>query len=761
MMLNRRNQGAILVLALLFMAVFASVAASMALLSQGNLRSADALERSYLALAAAETGLRYAEDRVDVLTTDITTEKGLIDAELAQQLWQQIAVKIRDDMGGATHCQDEPVVVESEGNITAITIGPIAVGDNDNAATFTLRFEPHPVAGEDYDAAIYQAEPYNVGGGENDFTADGEPVAAANPITAQWVRITCVGVDGDMQRAVQMEYRIDKTVRFAILSRNRVMIGRNVIIKGAVGSRYILTDYLHGHPVQLRDNFHGLTSDLDAALEDFVDELAASDMDGDNRLAVDNDVETANITDPAAMDRNNDGYIDAMDLFIAEFDVDGDGAVSSGEFSSGGDLVDEQLWRLLNEAKYPVGTEIDWVNLRVKGPNDTEWTDAADDLGRIDLYDDYAKIHGRIVMKSTMWDWESGAADGPYQEYYRGSIAPDPLEAATTFMADDSELARFPPEYFDVTQYRTMASGDFQSQVDAPQANDPEQPAVHTPAGPETLESVPYNSPYPYDYYARPIYENMVFENVSIPKGTNALFLNCKFIGVTFVDTEINNDDPNFNYAGMQNADGSYTYSNIVAEVEGENVADTKPLGNNIRFDSCQFEGVVVTESPTTYTHARNKLQFTGSTVFDIDAPSLTTEEKALFERSTIMAPQHSIDMGTFTDPTSDSEVTHLEGAIIAGVLDVRGQATIDGAIITTFEPTPGQAPLIEGGNPANFNTTIGYFESSAGDSEAEIPDGGYGRILIRYDPSRPLPDGIIGPIELRGNRQTWQEVSP
>lgn len=760
MMLNRRNQGAALLLALLFVAIFAAVAASMARVSHTNLRSSDALERSYLALAAAETGLRYGENRVDVLTTDITTEKGMIDVELAKALWQQIATEIRDDMGAAPHCQQAPQVTMAEGNITSVTIGPIAVGDQTGASTFTLTFAPHPLVGVDYDHADYQVSPYNASGGDNEFTANGEPVTAANPITAQWVRITCTGAAGDTQRAVQMDYRIDKTVRFAILSRNRVMIGRNVIIRGAIGSRYVLTDYRHGHPVQLRDNFHNLTANLDNALDAFVGELASRDMDGDNRLAVDNPAETVNYADPAAADRNNDGYIDAMDLFIGEFDGNGDGAVSSVEFSNGGTLVDEQLWRLINEAKYPAGTEIDWVNLRVRGPGQVEWTDASADLGQIDLADDYAKIHGKIVMKSTVSDWESGAAAGPYQEYYRGAIAPDPLDPATTFSAEDSELARFPPDRFDVTEYRARAVGDFQSQSEAPVANDPSQPAVFTPAGPGTLESVPYNSPYPYDYYARPVYENMVFENVSIPKGTNALFVNCKFVGVTFVDTEINNDDPNFNYAGMQNADGSFTYSNVTAEVEGQPVTDTKPLGNNIRFDDCTFEGVVVTESPTTYTHARNKLQFTGNTVFDIDAPSLTYEEKALFERSTILAPQHSIDMGTFTDPTTDG-VTHLEGAIVAGVLDVRGQAVIDGAIITTFEPTPGQAPLIEGGNPANFNTTIGYFESTAGDAEAEIPDGGFGRILIRYDPSRPLPDGIVGPIELRGEQQTWKEVAP
>jgi hypothetical protein len=90
--------------------------------------------------------------------------------------------------------------------------------------------------------------------------------------------------------------------------------------------------------------------------------------------------------------------------------------------------------------------------------------------------------------------------------------------------------------------------------------------------------------------------------------------------------------------------------------------------------------------------------------------------------------------------------------------MDIRGQARIDGSIITTFEPTPNQGPLAEGGNPASFNTTIGYFESSAGDSEGELPTGGYGKILIKYDPNRPMPDGILGPIEVAPDLDTYFE---
>jgi len=254
------------------------------------------------------------------------------------------------------------------------------------------------------------------------------------------------------------------------------------------------------------------------------------------------------------------------------------------------------------------------------------------------------------------------------------------------------------------------------------------------------------------------VYENYVFTDVTIPKGTNALFVNCRFVGVTFVESEVDNSDPFYNYAGVQNADGSPTYTGLVATVDGEPVTDTKPHGNNVRFHDCTFEGMVATESPDAFTHVRNKVQFTGGTRFDLEADSLSADQQALFRKSTLMMPQYSVDMGTFTEPTVADEFVRLDGTIVAGVFDIRGTAVIDGSIITTYDPQPDQGPLAQGGNPAQFNTTIGYFASAAGDGEGEIPAGGFGKIHIRYDPNRAMPDGITAPISFVPEMATYAE---
>lgn len=755
---NAHQRGVVSVLAMFFLAIFASLAAAMAMTAQTNLLSADTNHHGNRALAAAETGVQFARFRLAGIADSVTTTKGEIAGTIADDLWAQVAMQLYTVVGVESQFLDSPTIAYDEGGVPQrVELGRIRVSNDNEAPTVSVSVEQHPIDGEDYGSAYYQRAPYNVGGGANIYTADGNAVASGNPVSNNYVRVTAVGEDGSIDRTINIDFRIDKKVRFAILSRNRVMLGRNVMVVGPIGSRYTQVDHLHGHPIQMRDNFHGLDPTLDAWLTDLKTYLGLNDVDGDNRVLVADDRESAGLGNAATLDANKDGYVDTYDMFVLKYDSNGDGALSESEFSSGGSLVDGQLWQLMNEAKYPIGTEFDWANKRVKLPGGS-WYDASADLGTIDNDDAYAKIEGDVMFKADKAAWEAGAAGGNYQDFFRGPVVSDEYTDPVTFGADDSDIVSLDASSFDVSAYRSMATGSFTDQINNPVANNASDPTVVTPAGPGTIESVPYNSPYPYDYYARPVYENMVFTNVNIPKGTNALFVDCKFVGVTFIDSEVNNGDPNYNYAGMQEADGSQKYHGIEVDVNGTVVNDTKALSNNIRFHNCEFEGAVASENPNSYSHVRNKLQFTGDTVFNPTAASLSESQKALFVKSTIMAPQYSLDIGTFTQPASGTEVTHLDGTIVAGVIDIRGQAEINGSLITTFEPTVGQGVLAEGGNPANFNTTLGYFESTAGDSEAEVPVGGYGKIIVRYDPYRSMPDGILGPIEVAADMDTYFE---
>ncbi|MDX2117636.1 MAG: hypothetical protein SFY96_05565 [Planctomycetota bacterium] len=258
------------------------------------------------------------------------------------------------------------------------------------------------------------------------------------------------------------------------------------------------------------------------------------------------------------------------------------------------------------------------------------------------------------------------------------------------------------------------------------------------------------------------------------------------------------------------NQTGSWTnYSSLPDPliINGLRVTDTRQYSNNIRFHDCLFVGSIVSDTPTGYTQTRNKIQFTGATKIVQKHPQYpddplfnpTSSQQSLIKKSSMMLPNYSVDLGTFNSPPSQD--VRLSGAIIAGVLDVRGNASIDGSLMLTFDPTPGQGPMVDiagnaVGNPANFNTTIGYFGPDDGDAEgmdvSKLPkiggkpvvgwdtdgDGlfdvpsttaqpagstpiyfnGYGRCALRFNPTMTLPDGIMLPMQVDVVPNTYKE---
>ncbi|MFW5653777.1 MAG: hypothetical protein ACOC0P_06995, partial [Planctomycetota bacterium] len=193
----------------------------------------------------------------------------------------------------------------------------------------------------------------------------------------------------------------------------------------------------------------------------------------------------------------------------------------------------------------------------------------------------------------------------------------------------------------------------------------------------------------------------------------------------------------------------------------------------NIRFNNCTFIGSIVADPVNEYTHVRNKLQFTGNTSFSLDVDeiegtNLDETSKSLarqsfsdnvgdFEKSSLLTPNYSVDVGNFTNA---DEKVELKGTIIAGVLDIRGSADLHGTLLTTYKPVAGEGPLYFGGSVASFNTTIGYFGPGWGDGEGVPPDPsvGFGNITIRYNPDVPLPDGILAPLKISFVKGTYHE---
>ncbi|MBN1817772.1 MAG: hypothetical protein JW828_10455 [Sedimentisphaerales bacterium] len=209
--------------------------------------------------------------------------------------------------------------------------------------------------------------------------------------------------------------------------------------------------------------------------------------------------------------------------------------------------------------------------------------------------------------------------------------------------------------------------------------------------------------------YNRKVYENQTFSNVIIPKGSHALFINCTFNDVLFVETN-------------------------------ETYYDSTSLTNNVRFDNCNFQGTIVSDVPSTSTHwswwTRNVLYFTGEAIFN---------NQSQFRETTILAPNFNINLGNTGAFESDGGNT-LSGAIVGGIVDVRGNAQIQGTIISMYDTTPFSSGYV---------TNIGAADDGGSEGAGYVG----GTIEITPDPEQLLPSGIRTPIILQPCYNTYTET--
>ena len=458
---------------MMFLVIFASLAAAMAVVSQGNLRVADTNLKIGRSLAAAETGMNLmVRDLEQVVNGDpldptnfpgIKTTAGLIQDEAlatgtaystggnAYALWggdpgqpttadenTTILGAMIKSLRGATHYQatvedpnPEPRIV-ALGNdpfynraIKQLYIPKIKFGTN--SPTFEVRMTPHPLP-EDlqpssllYDDPYYDrmpfGEPQTLGEeitkremgldfivGNSDPDPEVDPVIG--PLDARFIRVTVTAVDdaGDanggssVTRSISRDFRIDKTIPYAILSNSRVMLGRNVSIEGNVASRFTDVSKTNGNPVEVESDFEGLLPNLDVDLDAFYAAVGDTDVDsdGDNRLNLENSVEAAAVPggSPADKDLDLDGYVTEFDYVLKNFDTDANRTILRSEFiaevqGAGRDeKTAEQLFDLLDSS----GDE------RREGYDDGELN--ADDL--------VSKISGEVSVLVDQSEWETG-----------------------------------------------------------------------------------------------------------------------------------------------------------------------------------------------------------------------------------------------------------------------------------------------------------------------------------------------------------------
>jgi Tfp pilus assembly protein PilX len=208
-------------------------------------------------------------------------------------------------------------------------------------------------------------------------------------------------------------------------------------------------------------------------------------------------------------------------------------------------------------------------------------------------------------------------------------------------------------------------------------------------------------------------YENQTFSNkrvsgFSVSSGTlkGTLFKNCTFDGILYVD--------------CGQSGGTY---------------------GNVRFENCTFNGPIVTNTPSypsgdsSTWWKKNQLYFTGEETFQIPQQYQTT----------ILAPNFNVNLGNTNPDTGENNV--LTGAIVGGIVDIRGNAEIYGTVISMYDTS---------GYSSGYVSNIGTTLADGGSETTEAGD--IGTINITPNENQLLPSGITTPIVIVPQASSYSE---
>lgn len=675
---NRRGSAAILAMA--YLVLFAILTGAMYSMASMNVQTARNFQEVDKARAAAESGLRWMQYRFSHMSRPKTTT-GNITSAVADSLWPSIRTAINTDM--ATN------LLSAERSTTFA---------NNTLTTAQISVDNSPAK---FQISITQ-----------------------DATDKRILKVTSTGSYGLAKRSVSMNFNIDKKVKYAVVGKVPIQIGRNVIVEGPMA----MTTSTKYPPFYMLSDFKSLTTSLKNKINNFETWVTANHTGYDNRIDVRNTSEKNAAIAAGYTDYNTDGYIDEYDLFLKEFDANGDKTISAAEFtnSSTGKLYDDDLFSAIDGLGAPLYAG--------------DVTRAGYQNNALAVNDGYAKVRGGVNVAATASAWVSNSGASVQSQMPGPIVASDSLSSPVKFSVSSNEVFDLTPSNFNTDSYKAMTGTSAGTAVKTPGVLIKNATLAATDAnGGSAVERTPYGSTAYQATFSRPVFRNMTFVNVQIPLGLNALFDNCTFQGVTYVNMTTNITNTS-GQTTTNNGDGM-TWSKRMKSgsfAAGTTLTSTNSYGytqgNNLRFNDCTMNGPVISSVPTAYTHFTNSWEFTGDTYFN----------NLVDSTATIIAPNTNIEMGSFTDPGTATST--LVGVVVAGNIDIRGYSVVDGSIIVT-------------GDGAG-NTTLGWFGASDGttDPTSPMPEGGWGKINLRYNPHRTMPDGINVAIDILPDTTTYQE---
>jgi len=204
--------------------------------------------------------------------------------------------------------------------------------------------------------------------------------------------------------------------------------------------------------------------------------------------------------------------------------------------------------------------------------------------------------------------------------------------------------------------------------------------------------------------FTRHVYENQTFSNVLLPVNRHALFRNCTFQNVLYVDSS--------------------------------KTSTSKSYTNNVRFENCTFQGPIVTNTPQAFNWVNNCLYFTGTETFN---------NQSAIQEATILAPHFNVNLGNTNPQQGENNV--LTGAVVGGIVDIRGNAQVYGTIISMADTSM---------YPSGYVTNIGATLNDGGSETTEVGDIGVISLTPKGDAM--LPSGIMSPIIIKPDPRTYSE---
>ncbi|MEM1423946.1 MAG: hypothetical protein AAGH64_08070, partial [Planctomycetota bacterium] len=600
-----KRRGVVGVLAMMFLVMFASLVGAMGVATQGNLRSAASYLRVVRSHGAVDTGLVLAQTRLENAVRRFYVARGEVTPDYLDDLWfgpvpGEPEVRVTAPLYNVPEAELPRSIQAAIANRHAadsadnLITGP----DPDNAPAPIVLYDrgddwlvTDPIGIDSRDGIIYTAAQISYGPPDDDGR----------------VPVVVTGYDWDyargrwVTRTAEVSYRIAKRVEYAIISNVPSIIGVGGNVDGPIGSSFDSASMdstggaLDGSPAATLSDFYGLEPALDRKLDDFYAAVADHDIDGDNRLrenhAVEreglaglniNDYDNNSAPDNAFTDATRDDVVDDFDVFLQHYDSDGDGrVVLSANLTDGTDAEVESAEFTRNDA---IGMLIDSAvpDRNANGVSNGRFVNGAwrfetfrdnnadgvideDDVdqndvelgyrdGVIDYRDQYAKVRGGVVLRASRSSWEAATINNTpvddYQRFMQGPIRAGEGEQAVTFDADENELPTITGASFDAAgQTLRDLQSDSNPQSFSQQVAG-QKGAAWTP--PVRVEGSPFGAQSPADYYERPVYEGLTFRNVTIPMGTNALFIDCTFIGITRVEAYQLNTHPSWTFYGQQ-----------------------------------------------------------------------------------------------------------------------------------------------------------------------------------------------------------------